>query len=60
MDVPVMNEQEKHTFNSSVWTLDVDKKSCRERWMIGTIGEREENPCQLRDLIIMKELHETT
>ena len=24
MDVPVLDDQEKHTYNSSVWTKDVD------------------------------------
>ena len=28
MDMQVLDDQEKHTYNNSVWTPDVDKKTC--------------------------------
>ena len=43
-------------YSSSVWIQDVVWKTCRERWMIGTDGERERergNPCQQRDLMMI-------
>ena len=39
MDVPVLEDQE-HTHNSTVWTRDLVRRYCQERWMIGTISER--------------------
>ena len=41
MDVPVLDDQQELTYYSSVWTQDVDKKTYRERWIIGTISKKE-------------------
>ena len=49
MDESVLADQEELTYNSSVQTQDVDKKTCWERWMMGTNGERER----------VKEIHAT-
>ena len=40
MDVPVLADQQELINISSVRTQDVVWKICRERWMIGTDGER--------------------
>ena len=47
MDVQELADQPEHIDISSVWTQDIVWKTCRERLMIGTGGEREsqENSC---------------
>ena len=44
MDVPVLADQQEFPYDSSVQTQDEVLKTCRERWMIGTIGENQGNP----------------
>ena len=59
--VQVLDDPKEYTYNSPVWTQNVDKKTCQGRWMIETIGERERereresqgNLRQLRDLVMM-------
>ena len=41
MEVPVLADMQNFTNNSSVRTQGVVWKTCWERWMIGTNGERE-------------------
>ena len=41
MDVPVLDDQQRLIYFSSVRTLDVVWKTCRERWLIGTEREKE-------------------
>ena len=41
MDVGVLADQQEHIYISFVQTPDVVWKTCRERWMIGTDGEKE-------------------
>ena len=51
MDVPELTDQQELIYISSERTLDVvwKKKNCRERWIIGTDGEKEsqERECAL-------------
>ena len=52
-DVQVSHDQLELIFNSSVLTQDVAWWTCRKRWMIETDGEREGNPCQQYDMMMM-------
>ena len=54
MDAPRLADQQELIL-ALCRTLDVVWRTCRERWMIGTDGEKEsqENPCCQRDLIII-------
>ena len=40
VDVPVLDDQQALIYFSSVWTLNKDWRTYRERWMIGTDGKR--------------------
>ena len=37
MDMPVLADQQELTYNRSVQTQDVVWKTCRKRWMTGTV-----------------------
>ena len=41
MDMPVLVNQQRLSFNSFVWTLDDDWRTNQEQWMIGLDGKRE-------------------
>ena len=41
MDMPALANHQELIYISSVWTQDVVWKTCQERWVIGTDGERE-------------------
>ena len=53
MNVPVLADQQKPIYVNFVRTLGVVWKTCWERWMIGTDGESQGNPCCQRDLMMM-------
>ena len=50
MCVQEFNDQ-KHTYNSSLWTTDVVSRTCRERCIIGMIRERESEKSVLARLV---------
>ena len=41
MDVSVLADQQELTYKSSEWTQVAVWNTCRDRWMIGTHGDRE-------------------
>ena len=41
IDVPVLANQQELIYISSVWTQDIIWKTCQEKWMIRTDGEKE-------------------
>ena len=40
MVMPVLDNKQELTFNSSTWIQDIVWKNFEEQWMIGTDGER--------------------
>ena len=53
MDEPDSDNQGELTYNSSVQKQDIVRRSCRERWMIGTNGEIQGTLCSQRDLMVL-------
>ena len=51
MDTPVLAAHNKLTFNSSVRTLDVVSKIYKERWSIGTDGQKKSKKSVLSFLL---------
>ena len=49
MHEPEFADQQEHAYNSSVRTQDVVLRTMRERWMIGTNGERQRDKERDRD-----------
>ena len=53
MDTPVLADQQKLTFISSVWTLDALLSTFQWQWSIGMGGKRE-----LRESVLLACLHD--
>ena len=51
MDTPVLADQHKFTFISSMGTLEAVLKIYQEQWLIGMDGKSQGNPCHLHNLM---------